>query len=282
MPSAFGRAADRGSLAHYDDPAYYQKAYAARRHDVDYYVKLARRAGSPVLEYGVGNGRVALPIARAGVSVVGVDVARPMLKSLAERLRGEPARVRDRVRLVQGDMRRVRLKGRFRLVIAPFNTLLHLYSLPEIEAFLARVREHLAPGGRFVFDVSLPQPHDLIKDPSRPYRAPRLRHPTAGKLVGYAERFAYDPIRQLLLVEIEFSPEDGSDPWCVPLTHRQFFPQELAALLHYNGFSDLQFSADFSDRPPGSQVDSLVVSCRCSSKTPRRAVGRLATPRTRA
>jgi SAM-dependent methyltransferase len=262
VPSAFGRAGDRGSLAHYDDPAYYEKTYSSRRHDVDYYVRLARRTGGPVLEYGVGNGRVALPIARAGLELVGVDIARPMLKSFSERLRREPADVRARVRLVRGDMRHVRLKRRFRLVIAPFNTLLHLYTLAEIEAFLARVREHLAPGGRFVFDFSMPQPQDLVKDPSRSYRAPRLRHPTARKLVDYGERFAYDPVRQILLVEIEFSPEDGSEPWCVPLTHRQFFPQEMAALLHYNGFSDLQFSADFRDRPPEPPIDSLIVSCR--------------------
>jgi len=61
---------------------------------------------------------------------------------------------------------------------------------------------------------------------------------------------------------MEFTPEDGSGSFTVPLTHRQFFPREMEALLHYNGFVDLAFSADFSDRPADRHTDSVVVSCR--------------------
>lgn len=69
---------DAGALAHYADPAYYDKAYGRRRKDVDWYVRLAERVGGPVLEYGVGNGRVAIALARAGFGVVGVDLSPPM------------------------------------------------------------------------------------------------------------------------------------------------------------------------------------------------------------
>src|SRR6187401_167453 len=73
-----GRAGDLGATAHYADPAYYTATYAKRRHDVAYYVKKARLVGGPVLEYGVGNGRVALALARAKVEVDGVDLSQPM------------------------------------------------------------------------------------------------------------------------------------------------------------------------------------------------------------
>jgi SAM-dependent methyltransferase len=258
----FGAAADDGARGHYDDPAYYAKTYKDRRHDIDYYVRLARESKGPVLEYGVGNGRIALHVARAGIEVFGVDLSKPMLKDFEERLALEPKQVRARVSLAHGDMREYKLGKRVPLVYAPFNCFLHLYTRTDVEAFLARVRAHLAPGGRLVFDFSVPHGEDLSRDPDRRYSSPRIRHPTTGELVKYAERFEYDRLRQLLLIWMEFEPEGGGKPWKVPLTHRQFFPREVEALLHYNGFTDIFFTADFTDQPADQWVDSMVVSCR--------------------
>lgn len=266
-----GRAGDPGSQAHYADAAYYDKTYRKRIRDVAFYVDLARSVRGPVLEYGIGSGRIAIEMARRGVEVTGIDLSRPMLARLSERLQEEIAEVRGRVRAVRGDMRRVRLGERFSLVIAPFNVWLHLYTRRDVEQFLDRVRGHLTPRGRFVFDVSIPSPDDLGADPTRRYRAPRFRDPTTGDLVEYAERFDYDPIRQILLIEMEFSPGKHS-AFTVPLTHRQFFPQELEALLHYNGFRGIAFSGDFTHRPPSAETDALIVSCRAGRADPGRRV----------
>ncbi len=258
---SLGRAGDLGALAHYADAAYYDLTYGARRQDVDHYVRRARELGGPVLEYGAGTGRITLPLARAGLEVTGVELARPMLQACEARLARAPRHLRGRVVLHQGDMRTLRLERRYRLVIAPFNVLLHLYTRQELAELLERVKEHLLPGGRFVFDVSVPQGEDLARDPERRYPAPDVRHPETGQVLGYAERFHYDPLRQLLLVWMEFSPRDGSPPWSVPLTHRQWFPQELEAALHHAGFVDQRWSADFTGEPPDANVDSLVVDC---------------------
>ena len=271
---ALGRAGDAGALAHYEDPAYYEKTYRSRRWDVEYYVRLARLSGGPVLEYGAGNGRIAIPMARGGLDVTAVDLSGPMLADFRTSLAKEPPDVQKRVRIVHGDMREVRLRRRFPLVIAAFNTFLHLYTRQDVEGFLARVRAHLAPGGRFVFDFSVPRGDELVRDPERSYGAPRIRHPTTGQLTRYAERFEYDPVRQVLLVWMDFKPEGGGRPWSVPLTHRQFFPREVEALLHYGGFSDMVWTADFSDLPPDESVDSMVVSCRARAGTTRRARSR--------
>ena len=58
----------RGSVEHYGDPAYYEQTYRRRIDDVAFYVTRAQKSGGPVLEYGIGHGRVALPIARHGVA----------------------------------------------------------------------------------------------------------------------------------------------------------------------------------------------------------------------
>lgn len=215
-----------------------------------------------MLEYGVGNGRVALQIARSSVAITGVDLSAPMLADLRKKLRGEADVVRKRVTLVRGDMRQVRLRRRFPLVIAPFNTLLHLYSRSDVERFFACVRGHLLPRGRFIFDFSLPMPGDLCRDPARSYGAPPFRHPSTGRIVHYRERFDYDAWRQLLLVWMEFTPRDGSRSFRTPLVQRQFFPCEMEALLHYNGFEDIRFHDGFGSLPADRYSDSVTVTCR--------------------
>jgi SAM-dependent methyltransferase len=252
-----------GSRAHYEDPGYYAATYARRIDDVAFYVALTRQIGGPVLEYGVGNGRIALPIARHGTAVVGVDHSSKMLGDLRARLKAEPSPAKHLIRAIRGDMRSVRLSTRFPLVIAPFNAALHLYSRSDVERFLARVRDHMTPGGRFVVDLSTPQLEDLVRSSSKPFHAPRFRHPTAGCVVKNREFFDYDPVRQVLFVSMEFEPVSGAEPaWATPLAHRQFFPQEWEALLHYNGFEVERVEGDFCGGPLTKDSDVMVWHAR--------------------
>lgn len=266
------RELEAGTAAHYEDPAYYTKTYQRRTDDVASYVRLARACGGPVLEYGCGNGRITLPMARAGVEVVGVDLSAPMLADLRGRPRAEPPEVRGRVTLRRGDMRAARLGRRFPLVVCPFNAFLHLYERRDVERFLARARDHLAPRGELVLDVSVPQPAELARDPARAYHAPRFRYPEPGgegRMVRYTERFDYDGIRQVLFVAMEFSPVDGSDPWMTPLAHRQFHPQELLALLHYNDFTVTELHGDFDGGPLLATSDTMIVHARARRRRTR-------------
>jgi SAM-dependent methyltransferase len=267
-PSGRDRELEAGSLAHYEDPAYYASTYAERLEDVAYYVELAKLAGGPVLEYGIGNGRIAIPMARHGVDVVGVDHSVPMLADLRARLSAEPAEVRARIRAVRGDMRRVRLRRRFALVLATFNTALHLYTRADVERFLARVREHLRPRGRFVLDLAIPAPGDLARPPGRAFHSPRFRHPTTGAIVKNREYFDYDPWRQVLFVAMEFEPMgDPTGAWMTPLAHRQFFPQEWGMLLHYNGFAVDRVDGDFNGGPVTRDSDVMVWHARRRGRT---------------
>lgn len=233
--------------------------YARRVEDVAFYVALAEQARGPVLECGIGNGRIAIPMARCGVSVIGIDHSKPMLADLRKRLLAETPEVRARVRAIRGDVRRTQLTQRFNLVVAPFNTALHLYTRDDVEQFLARVRGHIAPRGRFVVDLSMPMVADLARDPSRPFRAPNFLHPTAGVRVRNRERFDYDPLRQVLFVAMEFEAvDDAACAWMTPLAHRQFFPCEWEALLHYNGFEVERVDGDFQGGPLTQTSDVMI------------------------
>ena len=127
--------------------------------DVDFYVAQARKSGGPVVELGVGTGRIAIPTALAGVSVIGVDASEGMLAVCAQR--GEEAGVTDRLDLRHGDLRAPPVTERVKLVTCPFRAFLHLASDEDRLEALAAVRELLEPGGRFIFDVFAPSQDDI-------------------------------------------------------------------------------------------------------------------------
>lgn len=261
-----------GSASHYADGQYYDQAYRRRRHDVRFYVGLALRSGGPVLELGAGTGRVALAIAKAGVDVVGVEPMTPMLARAEEHLARLPASTRAHVELRSGDIERLRLRRRFPLVIAAFNVWMHLYSREQIERGFATVRHHLTPDGRFAFDVLLPDPTSMARDPSRRYRGGEVPHPRGGVKYRYSEYFSYDPMTQIETTMMDFEhPTRKSESFCTPLTQRQFFPAELEALLHYNGFVVESHTGDFEGAPITSATESQVVVARLR---PTREAGR--------
>lgn len=261
--SKHGRRRSAGSDAHYSDGRYYDQAYRRRRQDVRFYTDLAIESEGPVLELGVGTGRVASSIANEGIEIVGVEPMAPMLERAAERVQRLSRAARDRIELRQGDLRKLRLRRRFPLVIAPFNVWNHLYTRSDIERGFRTVRHHLTRGGRFAFDVLLPDPGGLARDPAKRYRGGHVPHPRDGVRYRYSEYFSYDPATQIETVMMDFEhPSSSRRSFCTPLTQRHFFPAELEALLHYNGFAVESHQGDFDGQPIGRLTESQVVIAR--------------------
>jgi len=156
--------------------------------DVDFYVEEARRSGGPVLELGVGTGRIAIPIALAGVPVVGVDSSEGMLAVARERAELAGAAVDLRY----GDLRQPPVEERFPLVLCPFRTLLHMQTDADRRAALRAVRARVADGGRFVFDVFTPGHDDVVATHGRWLE----REP------GIFERADWDEERRTLILRV--------------------------------------------------------------------------------
>lgn len=128
--------------------------------DVEFYVAEALTvAPGPVLELGVGTGRIAIPVAAAGVSVIGIDSSPGMLAVAAEQAR--VAGVADRLRLQLGDYRAPPALGPVDLVVCPFRAYLHSRDDGERLQALEAARDLLRPGGRLVFDVFTPGRDDI-------------------------------------------------------------------------------------------------------------------------
>src|SRR5213592_4322659 len=122
--------------------------------DVEWFSALARRTGGPILELGCGTGRIAVPIAQESHHVVGLDRSQAMLERAERRAR----RANVEVRWVEGDMRAFSFDESFALIFIAANTFLMLKP-DDRWTCLARVREHLAPRGRFAIDVFQPDPN---------------------------------------------------------------------------------------------------------------------------
>jgi len=125
--------------------------------DVGFYLDEARRSGGPVVELGVGTGRIAVPIAADGIPVIGVDSSRGMLDVGARRAALAGVELDLRV----GDLREPPVHERVPLVICPFRSLLHMQTDDDRRRVLAAVQRLLQPGGRFVFDVFTPGADDI-------------------------------------------------------------------------------------------------------------------------
>jgi SAM-dependent methyltransferase len=133
--------------------------------DVAHYVRLARAAGGPVVELGVGTGRIAVPTAAAGVRVIGVDSSLGMLDVCRER--AELAGVAELVDLRLGDLREPPVDERVQLVTCPFRSLLHLHTDDERLRALRAAYALLEAGGRFAFDVFEPDDEDVAETHGR-------------------------------------------------------------------------------------------------------------------
>jgi SAM-dependent methyltransferase len=133
--------------------------------DVGFYVGEALAAGGPVVELAVGTGRIAVPIARAGIDVIGVDSSPAMLAVAREA--AEAAGVVDRLDLRLGDLREPPVTERVPLVICPFRSLLHMETEDEKLRALRAARGLLDPDGRFVFDVFSPSREDIEETDGR-------------------------------------------------------------------------------------------------------------------
>jgi SAM-dependent methyltransferase len=127
--------------------------------DIGFYVEEAVATGGPVVELGVGTGRIAIPTAAAGVPVIGVDSSRGMLDVCAAQARA--AGVEELVDLRLGDLRHPPVHERVRLVTCPFRAYLHLRDDAERMDALAAAHGLLEPDGRLIFDVFAPAPDDI-------------------------------------------------------------------------------------------------------------------------
>ncbi len=269
------RLLDRGSREHYQDAPLYDFEYADRLDDIEWYVELAGelaeelRRPLEILELGAGTGRITLALLASGHRLTALDRMAPMLRHLEAKT---PPRDRARLRLVEADMSAPPVDAEsFDLVLAPFNTLMHLYTQEQLRTCFAAVWRALRVGGTFAFDVLLPDIEWLTWDPSRRHGVTYFKHPTTGERLVYSTNHTYDHSTQICHVRIFYDdapmrPQAFEPPplprRLVHLAHRQIFPEELRLLVATAGLCLDSHSGDFYGAPLSADIESQVVRCR--------------------
>jgi len=242
-------------LVEYTEPDLYDLENPDFEPDGPFYRALAQQHRGPVLDLGCGTGRITIPLAREGVPITGLDVMPPMLARAQSKAADLP------ITWVQADARAFHLSTQFQLIVDTGTTLQHLLERTDHEAMLARVREHLAPGGCAVFHTFAPHPRtlgDIDEHDWFAYQAEPGRTIHVSGTVRYEHRrqvFHEDAIRR-------WHDETGQEVVrFAPLARRMFFPQELALLLHYNGFTVMQQYGDWDGGPITNDSRLMIMVC---------------------
>lgn len=231
----------------YDEkvPVPYDAAVPVQPGEVEFYLELAQEAqaqGLRVLEPTCGTGRITIPLAQAGIRIVGLDNSPAMLARAREKSAGL-----DNIEWVEGDMRSFDLDEAFGLIIIPIGSFQLLLETEDHLACLRCVYRHLAPGGRFAFEVENPnivamaewlttKQGTLQRNPARDYT-----HPETGLHVRSWGSNEYHPSvqRQVGHGLIEELDDDGTvvrRSYGQPMELRYFHRYEIEHMLARCGF----------------------------------------------
>jgi SAM-dependent methyltransferase len=239
----------------------WENARTLGRRDVPFWRNLALHSGGRVLELGCGTGRISLPLARAGVDLVGIDRSGPMLDRARTRVRR--AKLTDRVQLVRGDIRSVPFDGpRFAMVMAPYGILQSLLRERDLVATLAEVRRVLQPGGTFGLELvaDLPSWQEYRKRLS----LTGWRHRRGGAHVTLIETVRQDRTRRLTIFDQEFIERRGGSRRThrFALTFRTLSIPQMARRLEKAGFSVTALLGDYRGGPWDPRAEIWVILAR--------------------
>jgi SAM-dependent methyltransferase len=209
---------DADMAQHYDSPGSGMSAPDVLGPTVDRLIELAD--GGRVLEFAIGTGRVAVPLAERGVPVSGIELSRPMVEQL--RTKVDEARIP----VIVGDMATIRAPGEFTLVYLVYNTIFNLQTQAEqVECFRNAAR-HLSAGGRFVIELWVPELRAL---------PPGKAATVFAAEPGYLGLDTYDVLHQHV-VSHHFRFGDGRDARLLRFPGRYIWPAELDLMGQLAGF----------------------------------------------
>ncbi len=193
--------------------------------------RLAALAGDgAALEFAVGTGRVALPLAGRGVPVTGIELSRPMIDQLRTKA-GEAD-----LPVIEGDMATAVAPGEFTLVYLVYNTISNLLTQEEQVACFGNAARHLSPGGRFVIELWVPELRALP-----PGRQATVWHSEDG----YIGLDTYDLLRQRV-VSHHFRFGRGRQAEVFRSPHRYIWPAELDLMARLAGMELESRHADWT------------------------------------
>jgi len=205
--------------------------------------RLAELAGDgQALEFAIGTGRVAVPLSERGIRVTGIEMSPAMITQL--RKKSDEAAIP----VILGDMATTVAPGSYTLVYLVYNTISNLLTQAEQVACFRNAARHLAPGGRFVIELGVPDLRKLT-----PGQQAVVWHSEPG----YIGVDTYDVLRQQL-VSHHFRFSEGRQAQLFRSPHRYIWPAELDLMAQLAGFDLESRHADWTGSPFTAESPSHV------------------------
>jgi len=239
----------------------WENARTLGRRDVPFWRTLAVQCGGLALELGCGTGRIALPLARAGVSLVGVDRSDPMLERARRRVRR--ARLQSRLRLVRADIRHLPFRpGGFSLVMAPYGVLQSLLRERDLAATLDAVFGVLGPGATFGLELVADLPS--WKEYRKRVSLSGWRGARGGAHVTLVETVRQDRARHLTTFDQQFVERRGSRRRThrFSLTFRTLSVPQMVRRLRKTGFEVTALLGDYRGGPWDARAEVWMILAR--------------------
>jgi SAM-dependent methyltransferase len=228
---------------------------------LEFYRRQLSLYGQPVLELACGTGRLTIPLAQEGAEIIGLDISQQMLE-LAE----VKARERHlRIPFVRGDVRAFDLGRKFKFIFIPAQSLSHLHKREELEACFACVRRHLAEDGRFLIELFNPSVKLLAREPEQhwPVGSGEYEDVGGGGRVIVTAQVRYNAATQVSHIRYIFRSGEGEGE-VLTFEMRQFFPQEIDALLVYNKLRIEKKYGDYDETAFSSASPKQLIICQAS------------------
>jgi len=230
---------------YYGDPERYEAEYGFYTIDLSWYRDRLLQLGGPALVLGCGTGRVLFSLASAGIPVDGVDGSPGMLDRARSRAVEMGPEIAGRVNLYEADIRTFSLDTRYRVILAPFNLLMHLHADQDVLKCLESTAAHLEDDGRLLCDVTNPRPELLVRHgpPGVPLRDIRYR----GVTYLQSEQHEYDQATKISLTTFIYEPRtEDARPFVCRLRLRMYSPEDIDGLLEKAGFEIRQKLGSFT------------------------------------
>jgi len=247
------------NLEEFGDPPNYDLEEGERSAPrIAFYCDLAKSVGGPVLEIACGSGLVTIPIAAQGLDVTGVDLAHSMLEHARKKGDGQNLNIR----WVGADARSFDLDTQYQFIFITGNAFQAFLRREDQEALLASVKRHLAPQGIFAFETRNPSGHDLTNQPEEEFDQSYIS--VEGYQVSISFTQLYDPLAQVMYWTSYRRWNDGERDHKKE-THiacRFTHPQELEALLYYNGFQVIQQYGNWDKESLSASGPSIISICK--------------------
>ncbi|MBO6606100.1 class I SAM-dependent methyltransferase [Psychroserpens sp.] len=224
--------------------------------DLDFYQKwLSDHKDAKILELCCGTGRLTIPLAKAGLDIIGVDFTSTMLEHAKSKAKSEGLAID----FIEADMRSLNLPDSFDIIFIPFNSIHHLYTNADLSQTLAVVKKHLSPSGTFILDCFNPNIEFLVEG-SKAQKTISEYTTKDGRDVLIKENMHYESDSQINRIEWHYFI-NGQFHSTQKLDMRMFFPKELDSRLEWNGFKIIRKFGSFEETQFDSASEKQIFIC---------------------